>query len=49
MRRRTKRGQTENLEVSDHPLDQVASLHVPAEQFLPFGGFNNWLLQCEFT
>ena len=35
-----KTGQTENLEVSDHPLDQVASLHVPAEQFLPVGGFD---------
>ena len=32
-----KQGQTEDLEVSDHPLHQVASLHVPAEQFLPVG------------
>ena len=36
-----KRGQTEDLEVSDHPLHQVASLHVPAEQFLPIGRSNS--------
>ena len=35
-----EKGQTEDLEVSHHPFDQVASLHVPAEQFLPVGGFD---------
>ena len=39
----TTKTKTKDLEVGDHPFDQVASLHVPTEQFLPVGGFNwNW-------
>ena len=33
-------GQSEDLKVSDHPLDQISNLHVPAEQFLSVGGFD---------
>ena len=31
---------TEDLKVSDHPLDQISSFHIPAEQFLSVGGFD---------
>ena len=34
-----EKGHIKNLEVSHHPFDQVASLHVPAEQLLPVRGF----------
>ena len=35
-----KKARSKDLEVGNHPFDQVASLHVPAEQFLPVGAFN---------
>ena len=35
-----QQGQSEDLKVSDHPLDQISSFHVPAEQFLSVGGID---------